>query len=142
MYNSKIENLIERLAEIDAISEQVGMNYNDFQDAIDLINDDMMDEFSYTFSLEDKKHHLYVNIEKICTETKQIRKYALGIQEIEERANVLRYDDAPHHNEVRKIKELNPPHHKHIGKEERVEPSSGDLDDIISGLEEKLEYIK
>lgn len=142
MYNSKIEDLIDRLSGIDTISEQVGMNYGDFQDAIDSIDDGVLDEFRHVFTLEDKKHHFYFNVEEICESTKKIKKYAIGIQEIEERANLLRYDDAPHHNEIRKIKELSPPHHKHIGKDERVEPSSGNIDDIFNGLREKLESLK
>ncbi|MDS1315806.1 toxin-antitoxin system TumE family protein [Aliarcobacter butzleri] len=117
------------------------MKYSYYEDTISLVNDGVLDEFADTICLRGE-YDLYFRIGKIDEYTKLIREYALGVQDRRNKKNIIRFDDADHHNDKSKVNGINPPHHKHHGKHERVEGCSGDLKDIVKELKEKIKNLR
>lgn len=141
MYNKKIQDLVNALAAIEELSELIGMKYSDYEDAISLVNDGLLDEFADTICLKED-YNFFIRVGEIDEYTKLIKEYALGLQDRRSKKNIIRFDDADHHNDKSKVNGINPPHHKHHGKNERVEGCSGELKDIIKELSEKIKDLK
>jgi len=134
--NTKIDELMFSCMEIEKLTE-ISLDYDFIMDNISLIDDDILDEFRY--SKDFKSFNFYVNIQEF-SDKKKIKKYAVGIVNSNQE-NIIRYDNVPHHNSNKKVKEKNPPHHKHIGKDEQVDGFSGNIKDMQSELDEILKKL-
>ena len=122
---------IEELA--DSLAREYELNIFNAE----MMDDGVLEEFRSVVGASE--FNFYINIDELYEDKKTIKKYALGITDPEENeANVIRYDNEVHHNDNPKVQENNPPHHKHIGKDERVFGSSGSIDEIFEGIKEKL----
>lgn len=129
-------DVINSLGEISSLSTSVAYDYSEMSDKIEL-SEDFGVEFRHMFEIEN--NHVYCNIDEVDIDTKLIKKYAIGVTCSQTKNNHIRYDDSPGHNHMSTVKNANPPHHKHIGKNERIEGFSGELSDVIKGIEKILE---
>ena len=80
MYNKKIQDLVNALAAIEELSEPIGMKYSDYEDAISLVNDGLLDEFADTICLKED-YNFFIRVGEIDEYTKLIKEYALGLQD-------------------------------------------------------------
>lgn len=127
--------------DIEEIATTISSEYDSILDDISLVNDGILDEFRRTFPFKD--FHFYINIDEIDDETNHIRKYAVGMTTMQQaHENIIRFDNEDHHNEHRKVKAINPPHHKHIGKNEDVFGSTGEIDMILTEISKEISKIK
>lgn len=133
MQDSNIEDVVHAFMEIDAFAKSIATNYEEIKDSIEALKDGLIDEFRFSDTLEDMRW-FYINIQKIDEITKQVREYAVGVSD-EKKDNIVRYDNKPHHNDIKSVKENNPPHHKHIGKDEDVYGFDGKLETMKKELE-------
>ncbi len=125
MENSTLNELIHACMEIEKLSN-ISHDYGDLMDDISLLDEGVLEEFSF-----------FINISEISQNIKTIKKYAVGVIN-SNNENHIRFDNVDHHNENPKVKEINPPHHKHIGKDEKVFGFSGKLEDMISDIEKSF----
>lgn len=128
MYKSNIKRLINKLSTIEQLEQPIVDTYDIILEGIENAEDYSID-FRHTLKLE--KEDVYINIEEIDKKTKMIKQYALGIKDRIKRINKLRHDNKNHHNEKKIVKGMNPPHHKHIGKDETLKGFSGNIDDLV-----------
>ena len=141
MDNTTLKELLHKCMSIDSLTQILSKNYDTHDFNIDMVNDGELDEFRATLNSE--LFNMYINVDEISQETKAIKKYALGITDpTDNEANVIRYDNEEHHNDKKTVQEQNPPHHKHIGKDERVLGSNGKVEDILKDIEEKIKNIE
>ena len=140
MEQTSLQELIHRCMEQESLAAGLSNKYDTIQNNITLINDDILDELRVTVLSEN--FNFYINIDEIDQQTKNIRKYALGVTNPQENeANVIRYDNEPHHNDKPSVKTQNPPHHKHLANEQRVVGSSGNIEEILNGIAREIETL-
>ena len=140
MEHTSLQELIHKCMEQESLADELSNKYDIIQDNITLTNDDILDELRVTVLSEN--FNFYINIDEIDQQTKNIKKYALGLTNPQEdEINVIRYDNEPHHNDKPSVKKQNPPHHKHIGREQRVLGSSGNIDEILDGIAREIENL-
>jgi len=138
--HTSLQELLHRCMEQESLADELSNKYTSIQDNISLVNDDILSELRVTVLSKD--FNFYINIDEIDKQTKNIKKYALGVTNPKENeANVIRYDNEPHHNDKPSVKKQNPPHHKHIGKNNRVHGSSGNIDEILDGIAREIENL-
>lgn len=140
MYTKRIQDLINELSSIEELSEHIANMYCFYEDAIGLINDGFLDEFKDTICLKDK-YDFYIKIEEVSQKENFIKKYAIGLQDRNTKSNIIRFDDADHHNDNEKVNRLSPPHHIHYGKNEKIAGSSGNFSEILDELKNNIKNL-
>jgi len=136
MYNTTLKTLVEKLATINKLEEVINKDYSSILNSIEIAEDYGVD-FRHTLEMDDED--FYINVKKIDEKTKRIKNYAVGINSRSKKINQLRHDDEDHHNDKKQVKEVNPPHHKHLGKDEIVKGFSGNVNDMIQNFKNILD---
>lgn len=113
--------------ELNPISEKLAPIYGDVIDKAEMAHE-LQTLFKETLDIDNKD--FYVQVHETHIDTKKIKFYAVGIEE--QGKNIVRYDnrDDKHSNLT------HPPHHKHIGKDEKVKSFDGNIDTLIKELED------
>lgn len=125
MNNTTITELYHKLIKLDHFSEPLAKNYEDDQD--DIAIGEEMGSYKKTIRLE-KKLDVYIQVHELDDE-QHMKSYAVGVEE--ERKNHIRFDNRDHHNGL-----ANPPHHKHVGHKEQVKDFSGEVNDLVTQLDD------
>lgn len=128
MLSSKIEDLLYRLMDTPVIGDIVSNDYDRHMDSARQLHAFKEPRVNIIAWIDDDTA-FYANIEELCAEAETIKKYALGIENTD--GNIIRYDNADHHKKL-----SNPPHHKHIGIDEKVYDFDGTIDTMIKELSE------
>lgn len=137
MQNSNVTELIYKFSEkIAVLSEFIAIEHETIVDKIELLEEYEID-FRHTFKLD--KYDFYINIDELYQQTKNIKKYAIGLVDNQTKSNKLLFDNEEHHNNVKVVKEINPPHHQHLGTNEMLKGSDGQVDTIVESFKKRLE---